>query len=40
MQSVWLRAFGPISQKPEFSKYEIGAESQQIIKNFIIEQIQ
>ena len=40
LQSDWLRAFWPISQEKDFSKYRICARTQQIIQIFIIEQIQ
>ena len=40
LQSDWLRAFWPISQKQDCSQYKICAETQPIIYIFIIEQVQ
>ena len=39
LQSVWLRAFPPKSQKQDFSQYTICVGTQQIIQIFIIERI-
>ena len=40
LQSYWVKAFWPISQKQDFAQYRIFAGTQQIIQVFIIEQIQ
>ena len=40
LQSDWPKAFWPISQEPDFSKYGIRARIEQIIWTFFIDQIQ
>ena len=40
LQSLWLRAFWPISQEQDFFQMQICARTQHIIKIFIIVQIQ